>query len=60
MVSVHTSCHYAILCYALQEAVPELSFLAKHYNPNGNDNQIALVGPLEGHESDTPTIHRHP
>ena len=51
MVNVHTSCHYAMLCYAmlcnaLQGAVPELSFLAKPRQPNGHDDQMVLVDPL--------------
>ena len=51
MVSMHTtSCRYPMLCYAmlwydmicyvLQEAVPELSFLAKPCQPNGYENQL--------------------
>ena len=60
MVNVHTSCHYAMLCYALQGAVPELSFLAKPHQPNGHDDQMVLVDPLEGDKSDTPTTHGHP
>ena len=27
MINVHTSCYYAMLCFALQGVVPELSFL---------------------------------
>ena len=37
---------YAMLCYALQGAVLELSFLVKPYQPNRYDNQMALVDPL--------------
>ena len=60
MVNVHTSCHYAMICYALQGAVPELSFLAKPHLPNGHDDQIVLVDPLEEDKLDTPTTHGHP
>ena len=52
--------YYAIQCYALEGAIPELSFLAKPHQPNGHDNQMVLVAPLEGNKSDTPTTHRHP
>ena len=57
---------YAMLCYAmlymlcLQGAVPELSFLAKPCQPNGHDDQMVLVDPLEGDKLDTPTTHGHP
>ena len=54
MENVHTLCHYAMLCYALQGAVPKLSFLAKTCWPNGNDDQMALVDPLEGYKTYTP------
>ena len=60
MVNIHTSCYYAILCYTLQGAVPALIFLAKHYQPNGHNNQMALVDPLEGYELDTLTTRVHP
>ena len=45
---------YAMLCNALKGAVPELSFLAKPYQPNGHDDQ------MEGDKLDTPTTHGHP
>ena len=51
---------YAMLCYALQGAVPELSFIAKPYQPNRHDDKIVLVDPLEGEELDTPTTYEHP
>ena len=57
MVNVHTSFHYAMLFYALQGAVPELSFLAKPCQPNGQYDQMVLVDPLEGDKSDIPTTH---
>ena len=49
-----------MLCYALQAAIPELLFLAKPRQPNGHDDQMVLVDPLEGDKSDTPTTHGHP
>ena len=49
-----------MLCYTLQRAVAELSFLANPHQPNGYDNKIALVDPLKGYKSDTPATHRHP
>ena len=52
MVNVHTLCHYTMLCYALQRAVPELSFLAKPRQFSGHDDQMVLVDKL-----DTPTTH---
>ena len=55
MVNVHTLCHYTMLCYALQRAVPELSFLAKPRQFSGHDDQMVLVDKL-----DTPTTHGHP
>ena len=48
---------YAILCYALQGAVLELSFLAKLCQPNGHYEQMVLVDPLEGDKLDIPTSH---
>ena len=60
MVNMHTSCHYAVLCYALKRAVSELSFLAKPCLPNVHDDQMILVAPLKGDKLDTPTIHVHP
>ena len=42
---------YAMLCNALQGAVPELSFLAKPHQPNGHNDQMVLVDPLEGDKS---------
>ena len=62
MVNMHSSCHYAMLCYAMlcKGAVPALSFLAKPHQPNGHDNQMVLVDSLEGNKSDTPTTHGHP
>ena len=50
---------YAMLCYDLQGAVPELSSSAKPCQPNGHDDQMALANPLEGYELDTPTTHGH-
>ena len=50
---------YAMLCYALQGAVPKLSFLAKPCQPNGHDDQIILADPLVGDKLDTPTTHGH-
>ena len=41
---------YAMLYYALQEAVPELSIVAKPRQPNRYNDQIALVDPSEGYE----------
>ena len=49
----------AMLCNALQGAVPELNFLAKPHQPNEHDDQMVLVDPLEGDKSDTPTTHGH-
>ena len=46
MVSMHTSYHYDILCYALQGAILKPSFLAKSCQPYGYDDQMALVDPL--------------
>ena len=65
MVNTYTSCHcamlcYAMLCYALQGAAPELSFLAKPCQPTGHDEQMVLVDPLEVNKSNTPTTHGHP
>ena len=60
MVNVHTLCHYAMLYNALQGAVSRLSFLAKPHQPNGYDDQMVLVEPLEGDKSDTPTTYGHP
>ena len=60
IVNVHSSCHYAMLCFALQGAVSELSFMAKPCQPNGYDNQMVLIDPFEGDKSDTPTIYGHP
>ena len=51
---------YTILYYAIQGSVLELSILAKPHQPNGYDNQIALVDPPEGYKSDAPTTHEHP
>ena len=45
MVSLHTLYCYAMLCYILQGAVPELSFLNKPHQTNGYADQIALVDP---------------
>ena len=59
MVDLHISCHYVMLCYALQRALPELSLLAKHCQPNGCNDQIALVYPFEGYKSDIPTTYMH-
>ena len=50
---------YDMLCYALQGVVPKLSFLAKLTQPNGYNEQMVLVDPLEGDKLDTPTTHRH-
>ena len=50
----------AMLCYDLQEAVPQLSFLAKLHQPNGHDDHMDLVDPFEGYGSATPTTHGHP
>ena len=36
-----------MLCDALQGAVPELSFFAKPHYPNGYDDQMFLVDPLD-------------
>ena len=47
-------------CYALQEAVPELSFFAKPHQSNGHDKQMVLVDPLEGDKSDNPITYGHP
>ena len=60
MVNVHTLCHYAMLCYALQGAVLELNFLAKPCQPNRCDDQIAMVDLFEGDKPNTPTTHGHP
>ena len=49
-----------MLCYALQRAAIELTFLAKPCQPNGHDDQMVLVDPLEGDELDTPTMYGHP
>ena len=46
-----------ILCYALQGAVPELSFLAKPHQPNRHDFQRDLGDSSFGCESDN--THRH-
>ena len=51
---------YTMLCNALQGAVPELSFLAKPWQPNGHDDQMILVDPIKGDKSDTPITHGHP
>ena len=51
---------YAMLCYTLQGAVPELIFLVKSYQPKGHDDQMVLVDPLEEDKSDTPTTYAHP
>ena len=51
---------YVMLCFALQTAVSDLSFLAKPHQANEHDDQIALVDPHEAYKSDTPTTHRHP
>ena len=56
---MHTSCYYATLFHNLQRAVLKLSFLAKPCHPNGHDDQMALVDPLEGYELYTPTTHGH-
>ena len=55
MVNIYTSYHYAILCYSLQGEVYEFIFLAMHHQTNGHNDQITLVDPLRGYESDTPT-----
>ena len=57
--------HLMLLCctmlyYALQVAVLALSSLAKPHQPNGHNDQIALVDPLEEYELDTPTTLGHP
>ena len=51
---------YAMQCYALQGAVPELSFLAKLYQPYGHDDQMVWVDSFEGDKSYNPTNHGHP
>ena len=51
---------YTELCYDLQKVVPDLGFLAKPHQPNGNVDQVALVDTLGGYESDTLTTHGHP
>ena len=60
MVTMYTSCHYAMLCCALKRAILKLSFLAKPHHPNMHDYQIALVDPLEGYKSYTLTTHEVP
>ena len=50
---------YAMLYNALQGAVLKLSFFAKPHQPNGHDDQMILVDPLEGDKLDIPTIHGH-
>ena len=49
-----------MLCYASQRTVLKLSFLAKPHHPNGYNNWVALINPLEEYGLDTHTIHRHP
>ena len=39
--------YFAMPCYDSQGSVPELSFLAKPYLPNGHDDQMDLVDPPE-------------
>ena len=42
---------YDMQCYALQGALPKLSFLSKLCQPNGHNDQMVLVDPLEGDKS---------
>ena len=50
---------YAMLCFTKEQFL-NIIFLAMPLQPNGHDDQMVLVDPLEGDKSDTPTIHRHP
>ena len=50
MVSMHPSCHYAMLYYTMLYIEQFLisGFLAKPHQPNGHDDQMALVNPFKG------------